>query len=138
MQAMFGWVGNHTSGLFADEQEVIADADMSGEKSIEDKYARQSGTVPSSSALGMSLYVLLQTTSTQFIVGVLTVSTKLHTGICSGLHVPGCIGQRLINEWLNEGMMNMTCYTPLAACGLSVILLQFAPPYNRDAWDSPK
>ncbi len=59
MQAMFGWVGNHTSGLFAEEQEVIADADMSGEKSIEDKYARQSGTVPSSIVLGISLYVLL-------------------------------------------------------------------------------
>lgn len=40
---MFGWVGDHTSGLFADEQEVIDDADMSGEKKIEDKYARQSG-----------------------------------------------------------------------------------------------
>jgi len=51
MQAMFGWVGNHTSGLFADEQEVIADADMSGEKSIENTYARQSGNVPSSLAL---------------------------------------------------------------------------------------
>ncbi len=43
LQAMFGWVGDHTSGLFADEQEVIDDADMSGEKKIEDKYARQSG-----------------------------------------------------------------------------------------------
>ena len=59
MQAMFGWVGNHTSGLFADEQEIIADADMSGEKSIEEEYAGQSGTVPSSLVLGMSLYVLL-------------------------------------------------------------------------------
>ncbi|DBB04962.1 hypothetical protein WJX82_002727 [Trebouxia sp. C0006] len=49
-KAMFGWVGNHTSGLFADEQEVIADADMSGEKSIEDKYARQSGSSGKSSA----------------------------------------------------------------------------------------
>ena len=45
VQAMFGWVGDHTSGLFADEQEVIDDADMSGERSIEDKYARQSGNL---------------------------------------------------------------------------------------------
>ena len=59
MQAMFGWVGNHTSGLFADEQEIIADADMSGEKSIEDKYARQSGTVPATFVLSRCLYVLL-------------------------------------------------------------------------------
>ena len=43
LQAMFGWVGSHTSGLFADEMEVIDDADLSDEKSIEDKYARQSG-----------------------------------------------------------------------------------------------
>ena len=43
LQAMFGWVGSHTTGLFADETEFIDDADSSGERSIEDKYARQSG-----------------------------------------------------------------------------------------------
>ena len=47
VQAMFGWVGSHTSGLFADETEIIDDADSSGERSIEDKYARQSGEVAS-------------------------------------------------------------------------------------------
>lgn len=45
LQAMFGWVGDHTKGLFADEQEVIDDADMSGEKIIEDKYTRKSGNL---------------------------------------------------------------------------------------------
>ena len=40
---MFGWLGSHTNGLFADEAALLDDADMSGEKSIEDQYVRGSG-----------------------------------------------------------------------------------------------
>lgn len=42
VQAMFVWVGSHTSGLFADGMELIDDADSSGERSIEDKYTGHS------------------------------------------------------------------------------------------------
>lgn len=37
---MFAWVATTPSGLFAEEREIIDDADSAGEKSIEDKYAR--------------------------------------------------------------------------------------------------
>lgn len=46
MQAMFGWVGSHTSGLLADGMEIIDDADSAGEKSIEDKYTGHSSKAP--------------------------------------------------------------------------------------------
>lgn len=39
MQAMFAWVATTPSGLFAEEREIIDDADSAAEKSIEDKYA---------------------------------------------------------------------------------------------------
>lgn len=37
---MFAWVATTPSGLFAEEREIIDDADSAGEKNIEDKYAR--------------------------------------------------------------------------------------------------
>ena len=46
VQAMFGWVGSHTSGLFADGMQLIDDADSAGERSIEDKYSGHSSECP--------------------------------------------------------------------------------------------
>lgn len=43
MQGLFGWIGNHSTGLFAEEQEAIEDADSPGEKAVEDKYVHRSG-----------------------------------------------------------------------------------------------
>ena len=108
MQAMFGWVGNHTSGLFADEQEIIADADMSGEKSIEDKYAGQSGTVPSS----LCLAGLVCSAVDCFITLYCWCADCHHKSSYRGLLRAVCIWLHwtlLDYQWSNEGMMNMTC-----------------------------
>ena len=43
MQGLFGWVGNHTIGLFADEAEAIEDADQPKERAVEDQYAHPAG-----------------------------------------------------------------------------------------------
>ena len=43
MQGLFGWIGNHSVGLFADEAEAIEDADQPQEKAVEDQYMHPSG-----------------------------------------------------------------------------------------------
>ena len=43
MQGLFGWIGNHSTGLFAEEQEAIEDADAPGEKAVEDQYIHGPG-----------------------------------------------------------------------------------------------
>ena len=44
VQGLFGWVGNHTIGLFADEAEAIEDANQPKERAVEDQYAHPAGS----------------------------------------------------------------------------------------------
>lgn len=56
-KGLFGWVGNHSMGLFADEAEAADDADQPREKAVEDQYTHSSGHHHHHAAVVVSILV---------------------------------------------------------------------------------